>query len=152
MGCCGSGGRNIEELWSTFAERKSSVKQVKVRDRQTLSCGIMEAVDWKKYIPGKYIRRIDEITKLTMTVGKQALTSSGLKVTRDNMERIGVIYGTGTGPMQTILNIDQSIVEKGIDSISLSEFPNSVINAAPGNFCIANSLVVLFANHGSHLF
>ena len=140
MGCCGSGGRNIEELWNTFAERKSSVKQVKVRDRQILSCGIMEAVDWKKYIPGKYIRRIDEITKLTMTVGKQALNSSGLKVTRDNMERIGVIYGTGTGPMQTILNIDQSIVEKGIDSISLSEFPNSVINAAPGNFCIANML------------
>ena len=42
--------------------------------------------------------------------------------------------------MATIVKINQSIVEKGIGSISLSDFPNSVINAAPGNFSIANML------------
>lgn len=140
MGCCGVGGENIDELWNTFAERKTHICDYKSEDSACNQVGDMPEIDWKKYIPGKVIRRIDDVTKLAMTAGKQALNNSKLSVTRNNTERIGVIYATGTGPLGTIVNIDRSIVQKGIGSISLSDFPNSVINAAPGNFCIANML------------
>lgn len=140
MGCCGVGGETIEQLWETFAARKTHISEYKAENVNCNQVGIMPEVDWKKYIPGKVIRRIDDVTKLAMSAGKQALDNSKLSVTRNNTERIGVIYATGTGPLGTIVNIDKSIVEKGIGSISLSDFPNSVINAAPGNFCIANML------------
>lgn len=140
MGCCGVGGETIEALWDTFANQKCHIQPYASETSKCNQVGVMPEVDWKKYIPGKIIRRIDEVTKLAMTAGKQALDNSKLTVTRNNTERIGVIYATGTGPLGTIVSIDQSIVEKGIGSISLSDFPNSVINAAPGNFCIANML------------
>lgn len=140
MGCCGVGGETLEELWETFAARKIHIGAYKSENTSCNQVGMMSAVDWKKYIPGKVIRRIDDVTKLAMAAGKQALVSSKLSVTRNNTERIGVIYATGTGPLGTIVNIDKRIVENGIGSISLSDFPNSVINAAPGNFCIANML------------
>lgn len=140
MGCCGVGGATIEELFDTFATQESHIQPYSSETSKCNQIGVMPEVDWKKYIPGKVIRRIDEVTKLAMTAGKQALDDSKLTVTRNNTERIGVIYATGTGPLGTIVSIDQSIVEKGIGSISLSDFPNSVINAAPGNFCIANML------------
>ncbi len=140
MGCCGVGGETIEELWETFAARKKHISEYHSEKVKCNQVGAMSEVDWKKYIPGKIIRRIDDVTKLAMSAGKQALDNSKLSVTRNNTERIGVIYATGTGPLGTIVNIDKSIVEKGIGSISLSDFPNSVINAAPGNFCIANML------------
>lgn len=140
MGCCGVGGETINELWETFATRKTHISEYHSENVRCNQVGTMPKVDWKKYIPSKIIRRIDDVTKLAMSAGKQALDNSKLSVTRNNMERIGVIYATGTGPLGTIVNIDKSIVENGIGSISLSDFPNSVINAAPGNFCIANML------------
>lgn len=140
MGCCGTGGETVEKLFDTFANRKVNIKEYSAEGISCNQVGDMPSVEWKKYIPGKIIRRIDEVTKLTMTAGKQALDNSKLSVTKNNTERIGVIYATGTGPLGTIVNIDKSIAEKGIGSISLSDFPNSVINAAPGNLCIANML------------
>ena len=140
MGCCGVGGETIEELWETFSAKKIHITEYHSEITKCNQVGVMPEVDWKKYIPGKVIRRIDTITKLAMTAGKQALENSKLSVTRKNTERIGVVYATGTGPLGTIVNIDKSIIENGIGSISLSDFPNSVINAAPGNFCIANML------------
>ena len=140
MGCCGVGGETIDELWKTFAERKSYISEYHLEGSHFNQVGTMPEVDWKKYIPPRVIRRIDDVTKLAMTAGKQALNDSKLSITRNNMERVGIIYATGTGPLGTIVKIDKSIVEKGIGSISLSDFPNSVINAAPGNFSIANML------------
>lgn len=140
MGCCGVGGENLEELWNTFSSRNVHICNYESSTSKCNQVGSMPNVDWKKYIPGKVIRRIDEVTKLAMAAGKQALNHGKLTVTRDNTERIGVIYATGTGPLGTIVNIDQSIALNGIGSINLSDFPNSVINAAPGNFCIANML------------
>ena len=140
MGCCGVGGANIEELFKTFKERTNHFKEYSLEGTTFHQVGEMPEVNWRKTIPPKVIRRIDDVTKLAMTAGKQALMDSKLSVTRNNTERVGIIYATGTGPLATIVKIDQSIVEKGIGSISLSDFPNSVINAAPGNFSIANML------------
>lgn len=139
-GCCGVGGINVASLWETFDTQKNCIGDFASDECACNQSGVMPNIEWKKFIPGKFIRRIDEITKLTMTAGKQALDDSRIRVTRDNMERIGVIYATGTGPLTTIVSIDKTIVQQGISAISLSEFPNSVINAAPGNFCIANML------------
>lgn len=139
-GCCGVGGTNIKELFETFNNRKVCITNRQIKDAICNKTGEMPDVEWKKYIPSKFIRRIDEVTKLTMTAGKQALDSAKIKVTKNNMERIGVVYATGTGPLSTIVDINKKIIEKGINSIDLSDFPNSVINAAPGNFCIANML------------
>lgn len=140
MGCCGVGGVGIAQLWQTFENRTSCIGRVESAECRNHQAGVMPDVEWKKFIPSKFIRRIDEVTKLTMAAGKQALDHSKLRVTRESSNRIGVIYATGTGPLGTIVNIDKMIVEQGIASISLSDFPNSVINAAPGNFCIANML------------
>ncbi len=155
MGCCGVGGENIDKLFDTFANRTSHIKEYALDGVSCNQVGDMPTVEWKRYIPPKIIRRIDEVTKLCMTAGKQALDNSKLSVTRNNTERIGVIYATGTGPLGTIVNIDKSIAENGIGSISLSDFPNSVINAAPGNLCIANMLKgptsTLSVGHASYL-
>lgn len=140
LGCCGVGGSNVSELWSTFSERTIWIGEFESKDCSCRQVGKMPNVEWKKYISGKYIRRVDEITKLTMISGKQALDDGKVTVTKENMERIGVIYATATGPLDTIVNLDKTIIEEGIGQISLSDFPNSVMNAAPGNFCIANML------------
>ncbi|MDQ2085436.1 beta-ketoacyl-[acyl-carrier-protein] synthase family protein [Herbivorax sp. ANBcel31] len=143
IGCTGVGGTNISELWSTFEKSECCIKEIAGFDNANLRCkwaGEMPKVDWKRFIPNNILRRADSVTKLAMASGKQALDDSKLKVTNQNNGSIGVIYATGTGPLETIEAINRSLVLKGIEAVNPFLFPNSVMNAAPGNFCIAHMI------------
>lgn len=143
IGCVGTGGADVKSLWETFDNRTVCIKEVEEFDTSDYTfkvMGDMPNVEWRKYIPPKFLRRIDTVTKLTMASGKQAIDDAKLRITRDNMERIGVIYATGSGPLETIEHINRGIITDGIMSVNPAHFPNSVINAAPGNLCIANTL------------
>jgi 3-oxoacyl-[acyl-carrier-protein] synthase II len=143
IGCNGVGGENVEDLFDTFEKQKICIGEITEYETKLYKCkkaGIMPSVDYGKFMPSKILRRVDLITKLAIASGKQALDDSGLHVTQTNAGRIGVIYATATGPLDTIESINRSILVNGFDGVNPSDFPNSVINAAPGNFCIANML------------
>lgn len=143
IGCIGTGGNNIDELFETFRKRSRSDYHIKNYDSAPYKSKYaveMQQVEWKKYMPIAFLRKTDAITKLTMSSGKQAMDDAGLSVTRENMEKIGIVYATATGPIETIESIDRTVLEKGIHAVDPSKFPNSVLNAAPGNMSIAHQL------------
>lgn len=144
IGCVGIGGNTVSEFFDTLSKGNSVISEVSVvgKDYKTPFVGQANTDDifFKKYIQAGKLRRIDKITKFTMTSGRQALLDSKLMVTPNNSARIGVIYGTGTGPSVTIKTISEQIIKSGISAIEADMFPNSVLNAAPGQFSIANNL------------
>jgi 3-oxoacyl-[acyl-carrier-protein] synthase II len=140
MGCAGAGGMGIEELFATFRDRKRNLADVNIEELIRTKTARCEEPDWKKYVPLKFIRRTDEITKYTMAAGREAMNSAKLTVTKANMDRIGVLYGTATGPMETIEGISRAFITRGIAAVDPSAFPNTVLNQAPGNFSIAYML------------
>lgn len=142
IGCVGTGGANTEELFETFKKGESWIEEIDTseKDFTVKYKGKMPELDFKKYIPGRVLRRVDQVTKLAMTSGRQALLNSGLKVTPKNAGRIGVIYGTGTGPLETIEKVSRNMILTGYEGVDANIFPNTVLNAAPGNFSIANML------------
>ena len=142
VGCVGTGGADIDELFKTFEHGKCWIKKIDTtnKDFSAAYVGEMPEVEYKKYIPSKVLRRIDQVTKLAMVSGRQSLLNSGLKVSPKNANRIGVIYGTGTGPLETIEHVSRNMILKGIEGVNANEFPNTVLNAAPGNFSIINML------------
>ena len=142
MGCVGTGGMSVEELFQTFENRTRRLEEPPFPVENYRSRYIIAAdePDWKKLIPLKFLRRTDRVTKLTMASGRQALESARLTVSRQNMDRIGVIYGTDGGPMETIEAINRAAETQGITAVNPSSFPNTVLNQAPGNFSIAYML------------
>ena len=142
IGCVGAGGSSVDELFETFRTGKSWIGKINCegKDYESAWAGIMPDVDFKKHIPGRVLRRIDQVTRLAMTSGKEALLNSGIRVTQKNADRIGVIYGTGTGPLETIEKVSRAMIETGCSGVNANTFPNTVLNAAPGNFSIVNML------------
>lgn len=143
IGCVGVGGSNISELWNTIENNIRCIKEIDEFDSSLINCkwmGHFPNIDWSKYIHPKFLRRIDDITKLTMTSSRQALLDSDCKITSKNCDRIGLIYATGTGPLHTIYSLSCDIEINGAKSVSPYQFPNSVLNAAPGNASISNML------------
>lgn len=138
-GCVGTGGNSVSELFETFStlNRRAEAPSFSTKDYNAGHAIVCDEPEWKKLVPLKFLRRTDEVTKLTMASGKQALDSARLVVTRENMNRIGVIYGTGAGPMETIESINRAAETQGITAVNPSSFPNTVLNQAPGTFCLA---------------
>ncbi|MBQ8092071.1 MAG: beta-ketoacyl synthase chain length factor, partial [Clostridia bacterium] len=141
IGCAGTGGADIAQLFETFRSRHRTVDSAYENTSYAgRFAAVMPEVNWKRYIPAPMLRRINEVTRLTMASGKQALTDARWNITRSNMNRTGVIYSTGTGPLETIESINRSILTRGIRAVDPTAFSNSVVNAAPGNFSIACQL------------
>jgi 3-oxoacyl-[acyl-carrier-protein] synthase II len=94
--------------------------------------GVIPAYDYRQYMSPDFFRKTDLISKLSMVSSASALKDANIKVTRANSERIGLIYGTGTGPTSTIEQLNLDIVQKGLAGMNAFFFPNSVNNASPG--------------------
>ncbi|MBR1711058.1 MAG: beta-ketoacyl-[Clostridia bacterium] len=143
IGCVGTGGADPTELFDTFSTRKKCTgRNVNWENAPWAGkySANMPEVPYKKYIPAPMLRRIDGITRLTMVAGRQAMTDAKWNITRERMNRTGVMYATGTGPLETIESISRSMLTRGIHAVDPSAFPNSVLNAAPGNLSIASQL------------
>ena len=135
---CSVGGESVSQLFETFREGRRDLERVDLPGRSGQLRGVRRMPDLKKYVNPRTVRRTDTITRYTLAVGKMVLEDAGIRVGRENCERIGLVFATGTGPLGTIAEIDEKIITQGISSISLSEFPNAVFNAPAGQFCIAN--------------
>ncbi len=84
-------------------------------------------------------RHLDPLSRLALTVSRQAWTDAGLRLSPAQRENFAVIYGSGTGPLTAIRRFQQSVNQQQPSPL---HFPNTVYTAAPGHICKA------FAVHG----
>lgn len=82
-------------------------------------------------------RHLDPLSRLALTVARQAWTDAGLRLTPAQRENFAVIYGSGTGPVSAIRRFQLSVAQ---GEPSPMQFPNTVYTAAPGHVCKALAL------------
>ncbi|MFE3001349.1 beta-ketoacyl synthase N-terminal-like domain-containing protein [Nocardia sp. NPDC059246] len=84
-------------------------------------------------IPAKARRRMDRLGQLAVATSQQALAAAGLTA----HEGVGVVVGTGIGPMSSISRFFEPTVLGGPTQGSPAIFPNTVFNAAAGQVAMA---------------
>lgn len=92
---------------------------------------------YRKYIDRSYARRLDQLGLLVLAACRMALGDAGLSVTGTNADRVGMVFGTFTGPMETVGALTETIGTAGPHKVSPRLFPNSVMNAAVGHACLS---------------
>jgi 3-oxoacyl-[acyl-carrier-protein] synthase II len=105
---------------------------------QAYSGGEAGRVDFEPstYLKPKERKRVDRIGLFAVITGRLALEDAALEITDDNSERVGVIVGTGIGPMQSLEEFSLPIIEEGPTLANPAVFPNTVYNAAGGQTAI----------------
>lgn len=81
-------------------------------------------------------RRMDRLGIFAVCATRLALADAGLDLTDENRERVGVIFGTGVGPMESMENFSRPLFEEGPSAANPAIFPNTVYNAAGGQVAI----------------
>jgi 3-oxoacyl-[acyl-carrier-protein] synthase II len=77
-------------------------------------------------------RRVDRLGLLCILAGRRALADAALAVTPQNRHMIGVVIGTGAGPLESIERFTRGVIEEGATGANPAVFPNTVYNAAGG--------------------
>ncbi|KOP63640.1 3-oxoacyl-[acyl-carrier-protein] synthase, KASII (plasmid) [Priestia megaterium] len=137
IGCVQPLGIGKDELWESIEKGNSAINPIDFEKEKyigKLGASVSEK-KYLKYINPSLIRRLDLLGKLSLASSKMALNDSGIKINRDNSDKIAVIYGTSSGPLQTVEDIHRTIVVDGVKKVNPSQFPNTVMNAAAGHIC-----------------
>jgi 3-oxoacyl-[acyl-carrier-protein] synthase II len=142
VGCIGNRHASFEDYLGLLETNETHFLPVEsyVGRYRSTCCGVIPEYDYRKYMSPDFFRKTDIISKLSMVSSTAALRDAGIKVSRGNAERIGLVYGTGTGPISTIEQLNLDIIQKGLSGMNALFFPNSVNNAAPGYITMNNRI------------
>jgi len=134
IGCVGNKHTSFEEYTALLANNDIEflANEAYQGKYNSIYHGVVPEYDYRRYMSPDFFRKTDLISKLSLISSVSAIKDSNLKIVRANEERIGLIYGTGTGPISTIEKLNLEIVQNGLAGMNAFFFPNSVCNAAPG--------------------
>ena len=132
-------GNSMPEAWENLLAGRSGIADVTRFDATGFSCrfaGEVKGFDVEQYMPAKEARHMDTFIHYGMAAGIQAWADSGIEVTEQNAERIGVIVGSGIGGLPLIERTHADLVAKGPRRISPFFVPASIINMISGHLSI----------------
>ena len=129
-------GNNTEEVWKNLLAGKSGVHRITHFDTSKHACQIAAEVrnfDPLQYIEKKEARKMGRFIHLAIAASDEALQTSGLKITPENAERVGVHIGSGIGGFDIIEREHTNLMEGGPRKISPFFIPAAIINLAAGH-------------------
>ncbi len=132
-------GIGVQETWNALIEGRSGVGKITHFDASTYPVQIAAEVknfDPSQYIEQKEIKKMDRFIHFAIAAAEMAMKDSGLKITEENAERVGVIIGSGMGGLPMIEHYHRTLLEKGHRRISPFFIPMIIINLAAGQVSI----------------
>ena len=129
-------GNSTDEVWKGLLAGKSGVGRITGFDASAFACQIAAEVknfDPLNYIEKKEVKKMGRFIHLAIAASEEALKASGLKITPENDERVGVHIGSGIGGFDIIEREHANLMEGGPRKISPFFIPASIINLAAGH-------------------
>ncbi len=152
-------GIGVEASWQAAIRGRSGIGTITQFDASQMPvriAGEIKNFDPALYIETKEIKKMDRFIHFAMAAATMAVEDSGLKITEENAERVGVIIGAGMGGLPAIEHYHKAYLERGYKRISPFFIPMLIINLASGNVSIKfgakgpNSAAVTACATGSH--
>jgi len=132
-------GTGLEKNWEALMAGRSGIGPITrfdTSDYPTKFAGQVpdfEALDW---IEKKDVRKMDLFIQYAMGAAEQAMRQSGLKITEDNADDVGVLVGVGIGGLCTIEENHLIFMESRLKRITPFFIPKLISNLAPGQISI----------------
>ncbi len=129
-------GIGVEKSWQNICSGMGGIDRITRFDAS--SYGVQIAAEVKDYNPEdhfdkKALKYLDLFVQYGLIATRMAAADSGLVVTNDNCDRIGVITGCGMGGLPTITVHHKICLEKGPKRISPFFIPMVIPNMASGH-------------------
>ncbi len=139
MGAITPIGNNVLQMWQSIQEGACGIAPITRYD--TSNQRVKLAGEVKNYVAEDYIdkkaaHRMDRFTQFALIAAREAVSMSGLDMSREDSERIGVIISSGIGGLNVIEAEHSKGMQKGFDRVSPLFIPMVITNMAAGTVAI----------------
>jgi 3-oxoacyl-[acyl-carrier-protein] synthase II len=128
-------GIGTESSWEAIRAGKSGIGPITQFDATAFSCriaGEVKGFEPSAYIEKKEIKKMGRFIQFAIAAAEFALKGSGLIVSPEDAERVGVYIGSGIGGFEVIEREHQTLLEHGPRRISPFFIPATIVNLASG--------------------
>lgn len=132
-------GIGKEAFWSSLVQGKSGIGPITRFDSSLFSSRI--AAEVKEFYPEdflgkKEVKRMDRFTQFGVTAARLAVEDAAIILESEDLNRVGVVLGSGVGGIQTFEEQLQVFLSKGPNRISPFFIPMMISNMAAGQIAI----------------
>jgi 3-oxoacyl-[acyl-carrier-protein] synthase II len=159
IGLICSVGNDTESVWQAIRSGKSGIGPITHFDASQHDCriaGEARNFDPAAFMERKEVKKMGRFMHFAMAATQEALRMSGLKITADNAEQVGVYIGSGIGGFEVIEREKEKLMAGGPSRVSPFFIPASIVNLASGQVSIMtgakgpNSAVATACTTGAH--
>ena len=153
-------GNDVETSFAAMLAGKSGIATITRFDpsrHSTRIAGELKGFELDASIVDKKdARRMDYFVKYAMAATHEALRDSGLDLEKTDLERFGVLIGSGIGGIGVLEEQNQILLEKGPGRVNPFLIPMLIVNMAAGQVAIKwrfkgpNSAVATACASGNH--
>jgi len=143
MGMVSPVGLSVKESWENILAGKSGIAPITHFDTTGFSTtfgGSVKNFDVSNYLSPKDAKKMDPFIHYGIAASMEAIKDSGLEVTEQNAERIGVAVGSGIGGLPGIEKGHEAYMKGGPRKISPFFVPSNIINMISGHVSIMYGL------------
>lgn len=153
LGCVTPIGDSVDVFFDSAVNGKNGVAAITSFDVSTFSTrfgGEVKDFDITKFVDYREGKRMDRFCQLAVASAVQAIKDCGIDLSKEDLDRCGVIYGSGIGGIQEIETQHIRLLNKGARFVSPFTVPKLMGNAASGtismlfglrgtNFCVVTA-------------
>lgn len=132
-------GNTAPEIWDGLMAGKSGMAEITAFPLEGHSVRFAAEVknfDPYQFIDKKEARKMGRFIHFAIAAAQEAMDQSGLKITPENAENIGVHIGSGIGGFDVIEREHTNLMNGGPRKISPFFIPASIVNLAAGHVSI----------------
>lgn len=128
-------GVGTEETWEGLISGRTGIGPITHFDSTNYSTRIAAEVkgfEPERWLEYKDVRKYDTFVQYAVAAADLAMEMSGLRISAENAERVGVVIGSGIGGLPSICENHQALLEKGPRRVSPFFIPGSIVNMPSG--------------------
>jgi 3-oxoacyl-[acyl-carrier-protein] synthase II len=128
-------GLTAKENWDALLAGRSGIGPITRFDATDFACriaGEVKGFDPALFLDRKEIKKFDTFVHYAVAAAKEALAESGLAITEENAEAVGVCIGSGIGGLPLIEEMHTVLLQKGPRRISPFFIPGLIANMSSG--------------------
>ena len=132
-------GNNTKDFWEGIKEGKCGIDEITRFDISNFKVKLaaeLKDFNAEDYFDRKSAKRLDRFSQYAIVAAREAWNDSGLDKETEDMERVGIIIGSGIGGIGTTEEEHEKYMTKGPDRVSPMYIPMGIPNMATGNVAI----------------
>ena len=139
MGAITPIGNDVNSFWDNVKIGKCGVGPITQFDTDKFKAKLAaEVKDFnpEDYLDRKEAKRMDRFSQFAVVAARQAVKDAKLDLEHTDLERVGVVVGSGIGGLGVIERECKNLLEKGPNRVSPMLIPMIITNMAAGNISI----------------